>query len=280
MMEAVANDPREDQPAPPPDIIMPGGGVPAPPPAQRPDISPEEVRQFQEFQRFQELMRKAADEGMPPGNPPPGLLQPWGQPPPKQSLPKRVLKAAVSKIITGLVVLAVLAAGAYFAIDHFLGEDHDQPPAHETGGGKATTNLILPTDPYEAVRMIYHQIANGDGVPEQVCSLRFDDNGKQFATDMGYATCEEAVRGLHAQVTSRDAYAESMPSYKTTFNPKNHDTIRISSCTDSRDGRIEGGPALGVFTVKKLAGSKSGQWQITDHANEPSCVTTSTGPSN
>jgi len=282
MMEPVATNepPREEPPALPPGLV-PGPG-PAPPPAPRPPtgITPEQVRQFQEVQHFHELMRKAAEEGMPPGNPPPGLLQPWGPPPPRQSLPKRLLKAAASKIITGLVVLAVLVVAGYFAVDYFFGEDHDQLPASQTGGGKTTDNLILPTNPYEAVRMIYHQIANGDGVPEQVCSIRFNDNGEKFADDMGYDSCEAAVRGLHAKVTSRDDYAESMPSDKSTFSPQTHDEVRISSCADSRDGAIEGGPALGAFTVEKLAGSRNGQWQIVDHENEPACVTTSTTPSN
>lgn len=252
----------------------------APPPAVRPpsDITPEQIRQFQEFQHFQKLMREAADQGMPPGNPPPGLLQPWGQPP-KQSLPKRLLKAAVGKIVTGLVVLAILVVAGYFAVDYFFGEDLNQAPAHETGGGKTTDNLILPTNPYEAVRMIYHQIANGDGVPDQVCSIRFKDNGKQFASDMGYDSCPDAVRGLHAQVTDRNDYAESMPSYKSTFSPQTHDEVRISSCADSRGG-IQGGPPLGAFTVEKLAGSRAGQWQIVDHETEPPCTTPPTGPSN
>jgi hypothetical protein len=298
MMEVVADneqrDPGADLAPQRPGAITPPGGFPppadppvpgsAPPPATRPptEVTPEQIRQFQEFQRFQELMREQARRGFPPPGtpPPPGFLQPWGQPPPKQSLPKRVLKAAVSKVITGLVVLAVLVVAGYFAVDYFFGEDNsDHPLAHETGGGTTTDNLILPKDPHEAVRMIYHQIANGNGVPEQVCSIRFKDKGKQFAADMGYDSCKAAVLGLHAQVTNRDDYAESMPSYTSTFNPSTHDTIRISSCADSRGG-IKGGPALGAFTVEKLAGSRGGQWQIVDHENEPSCTAPSTKPSN
>src|SRR5262245_19702316 len=110
MMERVAdNEHQREQPSAPPPT-----NPAAPPPAMRQptEITPEQIRQFQEFQHFQELMRKAADEGMPPGNPPPGLLQPWGQPP-KQSLPKRLMKAAASKIITGLVVLAILVVAGY-----------------------------------------------------------------------------------------------------------------------------------------------------------------------
>lgn len=280
MMVVVANNeqPRE-QPITPAEIVPAEDA--APPPATRPPtgITPEEIRQFQEFQRFQELMREQAEKGFPPGNPPPGLLQPWGQPP-KESFGKRLLKATISKIITGLVVLAVLVIAGYLAVDYFLGEDHNQLPASQTGGGKTTDNLILDTNPYEAVRKIYHHIANGaDGVPEQVC-LRFRDRGKKFAEDMGYADCTAAVKGLAPQVTNADAYAESMPSYKTTFDPKSADEITISSCADSRNGRIDGGPPLGVFTVEKIKGSKNDQWQIIDHENEPPCTTAPTGPSN
>jgi hypothetical protein len=286
MMEPVATNehPREEPPALPPDLVPGPGTAPPPAPRQPTEITPEQVRQFQEFQHFQQLMREAADQGMPPGNPPPGLLQPWGPPPPKQSLPKRLLKAAVSKIITGLVVLAILVVAGYFAVDYFFGEDQNDRPAHETGGQKTTGNFILPDDPYEAVRKIYHQIANGNGVPEQVC-LRFDDGGKKFASDMGYDSCKAAVAGLHAQVTNRNAYAESMPPKKSTFNPMTHDEVRISSCQDNVRGGIKGGPALGAFTVKKILDSAPGpgggkQWIITDHENEPPCATTSTGPTN
>ena len=258
-------------------------GPAAPPPATRPptEVTPEQIRQFQEFQRFQELMRQQAEEGLPPGAPPPaGYLPPWGQPPPRQSLPKRLLKAAVSKIITGLVVLAVLVLAGYFAINYFFGEDHDQLPASQTGGGKTTDNLILDTNPFETVRKVYHHIANGEnGVPEQVC-LRFQDRGKKFAADMGYDNCTDAVHGLAAKVTDADAYAESMPSYKTTFDPDTATEITISSCADNVRGGIQGGPALGVFTVKKIQGSRGGQWIIADHENESACPTPPTGPSN
>jgi hypothetical protein len=278
MMDPVADNERDSTPPP-------GHGIapqpPAPPPAVRQptEVSPEQVRQFQEFQQFQALMRQQAEQGFPPPNtpPPPGSLQPWGPPPPKPNMAKRLLKATVSKIVTGLVVLLILVAAGYFAIDYFFGENRDQLPASQTGGGKTTDNLILDTNPYEAVRKIYHHIANGEnGVPEQVC-LRFQDKGKKFATDLGYGNCEQAVRGLAAQVTDANAYAESMPSYTTTKAPK--DEIRISSCADSRSG-IHGGPPLGAFTVKEIKGSKDGQWIITGHENEPRCTTGSTLPSN
>jgi hypothetical protein len=258
----------------------------APPPAVRPptEVTPDQVRQFQEFQRFQELMREQAEKGFPPPDtpPPPGFLAPWGQPP-KQSLPKRLLKAAVGKIITGVVILAVLIVGGYLAIDY-------KPTASQTGGGKTEDNFILPENPYEAVRKIYKLIANGQQAPDggkdlaqEVCR-RFEDGGKKFVADMGYDSCESAVMGLAAKVTNVDDYAESMPSYTTTFNPATETEVQISSCADSRGG-IKGGPPLGAFTVKKDLDSKPGpnggkQWVITDHENEPSCATGSTTPSN
>jgi hypothetical protein len=265
--------PRDEPPVPP-----------APPPAVRAptEVTPEQIRQFQEFQHFQELMRQQAEQGLPPGTPPPpGYLQQWGppQPPAKRpSAPKRFLKAAVGKIVTGIVVLLVVVAAGYFAIDYFFGENRDQLPASQTGGGKTEDNLVLETNPYEAVRKIYHHIANGEnGVPEQVC-LRFEDRGEKFAADMGYGDCEQAVRGLAAKVTDSNAYAESMPSYTTKTFPENE--LRISSCADNVRGGIEGGPSLGAFTVHKIANSKGGQWIITDHENEPQCTKTSTPPSN
>jgi hypothetical protein len=97
---------------------------------------------------------------------------------------------------------------------------------------------------------------------------------------MGYDNCTDAVRGLAAQVTDADAYAESMPSYKTTFDPSTENEARISSCEDNVRGGIQGGPPLGVFTVKKIAGSKDGQWIIAGHATESSCTTSPTTPSN
>ncbi|TDV45553.1 hypothetical protein CLV71_112225 [Actinophytocola oryzae] len=273
MMGAVATNehPGEEPPALPPGLV-PGPG-PAPPPAQRPpnDITPEQVRQFQEFQRFQELMRKAADEGMPPGNPPPGLLQPWGQPPPKESLPKRMLKAAVSKIITGLVVLAVLVVAGYFAVDYFLGEDHDQPPAHETGGGKATTNLIFETSPRNAVQKVYDDIAQGDA--KSACSRFTDDGRAQFTENMSeYGnTCSQIVMTIHNGIAAKHMKSEyANPWIPTSAVPATGDTVSVSSCALE----VTGGPRLGLLTLSKIpnsegAGGGDAQWIVSGHQVEP-----------
>ena len=274
MMEAVATNepPREDPSALPPDLVPGPGPAPPPAPRQPTDVTPEQVRQFQEFQRFQELMRKAADEGMPPGNPPPGLLQPWGPPPPKQSLPKRLLKAAVGKIVTGLVVLAVLVVAGYFAVDYFLGEDYDEPPAHETGGGKATTNLIFETSPRNAVQKVYDDIAQGDA--KSACSRFTNDARAQFTEHMSeYGnTCAQIVTTIHDTVAAKSMKSE----YANPWIPGSAvptptgDSVSVSSCAME----VTGGPRLGLLTLSKIphseeAGGGDAQWIVSGHQAEP-----------
>jgi hypothetical protein len=273
MMEAVADNEQHHE-QPPADIVMPGDGstAPAPPPAPRQpaQISPDEVRQFQEFQRFQELMRQQAEQGVPPGTPPPGQL--WGPPPPKPSLPKRLLKAAVSKVITGLVVLAILVLAGYFAINYFFGEDHDQLPASQTGGGKATTNLIFETTPRNAVLKVYDDIAQGD--TKSACSRFTDDGRAQFTKDMSQYgnTCAEIVTTIYRGVAANHMKSEyanpwipgsAVPS--TTGN-----SVSVSSCAME----VTGGPRLGLLTLSKIphsesAGGGDAQWIVSGHESEP-----------
>jgi hypothetical protein len=44
--------------------------------------------------------------------------------------------------------------------------------------------------------------------------------------------------------------------------------VRISSCEDTIQGGIQGGPPFGAFTVEKIPGSTDGQWIIAGHENE------------
>lgn len=245
---------------------------PAPPPAVRAptEVTPDQVRQFQEFQQFQELMRQQAEQGLqPPATPPPpGFLQPWGPPPKRPSAPVRFLKALAGKIVTAVIVVALLALGGYFAIDYFFGKDNEDQSADKTGGGGTDTNIVFARNPYEAVRQIYDYTAqNRDGVKDTnlVC-LKFTEEARaQFAENMGYADCDTAVRALSDEVTDPNAYAESMPS--ATSDEITDTTVRISSCEDSYEG-IQGGPSLGVFTVSQIEGSKDGQWIISGHQTE------------
>ena len=270
MMEAVADNehPREHDPA-------------APPPAVREptEITPEQVRQFQEFQRFQELMREQAEKGFPPGNPPPGLLQPWGPPPPKESFGKRLLKSAVSKIVTGLVVLAILTLGAYLAIDYFFGTDRDQPPASQTGGGKAETNLIFETEPRLAVWKVYEDIAQGDA--KSACG-RFTDGARaEFARNMSQYgdSCSEIVDTIHKEVDALSMKAEYgepyIPASAVVVDGK---SATVSSCALD----VVGGPRLGLLTLSEIPNSDGpggeAQWIVSGHQTEPACPTGSTGP--
>jgi hypothetical protein len=127
------------------------------------------------------------------------------------------------------------------------------------------------------VRKLYDYPAqNRDGVKDTnlVC-LRFTDEARaQFAENMGYENCDEAIRALSEEVTDPNAYAESMPS--ASAEDITATTVRISSCDDSYSG-IQGGPPLGLFTVSQIEGSKDGQWIISGHQNE-TCTPSSTPP--
>lgn len=288
MMEAVADNEREHPTAPPQadppaDIVMPDGPSAGPPPEPRQptEVTPEQIRQFQEFQRFQELMRKQAEQGMPPGSPPPGSLVPWGPPPPKQSLPKRVAKAALGKIITGLVVLAVLVLAGYLAIDYFFGPDLDQPPASQTGGGKAETNLIFETSPRNAVLKVYDDIAQGDA--ESACSRFTDDARAQFSQNMSEygKTCDQIVTTIHNQIAADRMKSEyANPWIPGSAVPTSGDTVSVSSCAIE----VTGGPRLGLLTLSKIpkseaAGGGDAQWIVSAHHSEPAdCGGTSSTP--
>lgn len=272
MMGVVADNehPREHDPA-------------APPPAVREptEITQDQIRQFQEFQRFQELMREQAEKGFPPGDPPPGLLQPWGPPPKKEGLGKRLLKSAVSKIVTGLVVLAILTLGAYLAIDYFLGEDHDQLPASKTGGGKAETNLIYETEPRLAVWKVYEDIAQGD--TKSACG-RFNEDGRaEFTKNMAQygGSCSEIVETIHNTVDADQMKAE----YGEPYIPASAVVVNGSSATVSSCAiEVIGGPRLGLLTLSEIPKSDGpsgeAQWIVSGHQTEPPCPTGSTGPTN
>lgn len=167
-----------------------------------------------------------------------------------------------SKSLRRLVYLALVLLALTWAYDHYFGGDDDAGrPAAETGGGKARTNYLYSSSPHEAVRMVYDDIAQK--AVENVC-LRFDvDRGvdQQFADNVGYADCSAAAVALGEQVTHVDDYAESVRSFGA--KPITASELRIDSC----DYQIEGGPALGVFTLTKQ--SYKDQWLITGHEPGP-----------
>lgn len=175
-------------------------------------------------------------------------------------------------LIIGIAVGFVLAGTTtYVVINNNSGSGDQSSPStarratHASNGGgcKTDCNLLFSTNPYEAVRVIYRDIANGD---PDLC-VRFTESARdEFAVHLGYQDCQEAVLDLHELITDRDDYAESMPSYTT--DPVTSDRLRISSCRDNREGVIRGGPALGLFVVEKIPNSEGGQWIIAGHENE------------
>lgn len=250
-----------------------GANLPAPreesAPAARPPepVDEEELRQFrefQEFQRFLEHKREHGDELVPAESKENG----------QRRRPPAWLTAFGGKLLTAALVLIAVAAGAAWAINHYLGGSSEPSTEElaEQGGKKATATKLYASDPYEAVRDVYDAIAqtNPDtGKPEvgMVC-LRFDVTTRaRFASDLGYGSCRQAAIALNEQVTHVTNYAESMPSWSA--KPPRAETVRIDSCTDSVDGTITGGPALGTFIVTKIPDAMGEQWLITGHEPGP-----------
>jgi hypothetical protein len=163
-------------------------------------------------------------------------------------------------------VLLVLIAAGYFAIDYFLGEDHDQLPASQTGGGKAETNLIYETSPKNAVQKIYDDIAQGDA--KSACSRFTDDARAEFTDHMRQygGTCSEIVMTINADVTEarmKNEYAN--PWIPASATPITGQTSTVSSCALE----VVGGPRLGLLTLSKIPRSEGGQWIVSGHQTEP-----------
>jgi hypothetical protein len=265
--------------SPQPSSLQPSG-----PPPQGPQLDAEQLRQFQQFQQFQDFLRYSEaqrhGQGYIPQPPPAELAHaqqatpaphhswlpappPAGPPalplaPPRPGLP-RWARRLLKRIVRWVLLLAVLALAGTWAYNHFFGSSGDENrPAAETGGGTYRTNLILSTQPYEAVRMVYQHVAQGRA--DLACG-RFDEaTQRKFATDLRYVDCAQAVAALHAKVTHVNSYAESIPSSVSGQPPEG--TVHISSCQFG----VRGGPNLGAFTVTQV---EKGQWLITGHAAEP-----------
>ncbi|GHF87746.1 hypothetical protein FHX82_000830 [Amycolatopsis bartoniae] len=243
---------------------------PAEPPhvQSAPQLDPEQLRQFQQFQQFQDYLRYTEAQqrgqvvpgsGGPPVPPPGGQVQvapPAPSPRPKVRMP-RFVKRILASVLSALIFLAVLGVAGKLLYDHFFPPQDDDRPASETGGGTYHANKILSTQPYEAVRKVYQQVAQGR--PDLACGYFDIPVQQKFATDLGYADCQAAVLDLKTRVTNVNDYAESLPSY---VSGQQGTTITIDSCAFG----VSGGPALGVFTVQQV---DKGQWLITGHEPGP-----------
>jgi hypothetical protein len=245
--------------------------------AQPAPLDEEQLRQFQQFQQFQdylkftEAQRQAGGQLVSPEAPAPVPHLTW-QPTPTGAPPAELVPASPPrpqvpgwlkwvgrKILGWVVLLLILGLAAAWLLNHFFPSNtNDNRPAAETGGGTYKTNQILSDKPYEAVRQVYDAIAQN--LAPQACGRMRVDIQQKFAADMGYGDCPQAVLGLHSKVSSRNDYAESLPS--SVSEPIPGDTFTISSCQFG----VHGGPALGAFTVTKV---EKGQWLIVGHTNEP-----------
>lgn len=234
---------------------------PQPPQQPAPELDAEQLRQFQQFQQFQDFLRYNEAQQQSGGT----LVPAAPQEPRRPKLP-RWLRRLGGKILGWVIVLVLLLLAMNWAYDHYFGTDSDEDkPAAETGGGTYKTNDILSDLPHEAVRQVYDAIAQEDprtGLPPvpQACGRFSAPTQQQFAENLGYADCQQAVLALHENVVDVNDYAESMSS--SVSRPVTGETIRIDSC----DFEITGGPALGVFTVTQV---ELGQWLITGHEQGP-----------
>ncbi|SFW46781.1 hypothetical protein [Amycolatopsis australiensis] len=275
-----------------PALPQPGGGAPAPsqrPPAlpqpsgtpAQPPIDPAELERFRQFQQFQDYLRftQAQQGNQPAPYPDAGMVQaPPSQPPMippgYQLVPAERRRAPKwlswlgKKVIAWVLAIVILGVAATWLYNHFFPNDSGKSSAQlaQEGGGTYHTNHVFSKSPYEAVRMVYQDIAQGS--VEDACGRFAYDAGKygdiqtKFAQDLGQNDCRQAVQAIHAQVQPKDRndYAESVPSYVS--EPLPGDVVTIDSCSFP----ITGGPALGVFTVTKV---EMGQWLITRHAPGP-----------
>lgn len=279
--ERVSDNPAEGPV--PGELLSPGPQQP---------IDAEQLRQFQQFQQFQEFLRfQEAHGGRPdatqqaggmvpaqplqpapriyenqpqpqqnqsvaPPAPPPGELEPRQRPRIKAP---RWLKKLGGKVLSAVIFFVLLGIGVTMAYNHFFGTaDEEDRPAAETGGGTYRTNQILSVNPYEAVRAVYDAVAQN--LVPQACGRFAEAQQQEFAQNLEFPDCEQAVRALNVDVTDVNTYAESVPSY--TSDPIKGEIITIDSCQFP----IEGGPALGEFTLTKV---EKGQWLITGHRAGP-----------
>lgn len=244
-----------------PDDRQPGSAVERARPSQPapPDFDAEQLRQFQEFQRYQEFLRLQETQGgkqLPPGAAAPGSegkasegkrRRPWW------------LLLVLNKYFRRLIYLGLALLVASLAYDYsFGGDDSEDRPAAETGGGTYHTNQILSTDPQEAVRKVYRGVGNNNA--EQACG-RFEDSVQQeFAENFGADNCGQAIAQLHGDVENLTDYVE--PDFPPESNAAPFTgTARISSCAMD----VTDGPRLGLFSLTEV---EKGQWLITGHEAE------------
>jgi hypothetical protein len=261
-------------------------GLPAPSGGgAQPPMDPDQLEQFKQFQQFQDYLRftqsqqgnqpaPSPDAGVVQAVPPQQGGQPPAIPPGYQLVPAERRRAPKwlswlgKKVIAWVLAIVILGVAGTWLYNHFFPSDAGKSSAQlaQEGGGTYHTNHVFSKNPYEAVRFVYQDIAQGS--VQDACGRFVYDAAKhidiqsKFAQDLGQNDCRQAIEAIHAQVQPKDRndYAESIPSYVS--EPLPGDVVTIDSCLFP----ITGGPALGVFTVTKV---EMGQWLITGHAPGP-----------
>lgn len=289
MMEAVDSDadqPREIVPREP----------------ALPELNPEQRRQFDEFQRFQAYQRYVAQQAKVSDNEPVAPLDQGREHAPVTAVHKQLTgiharldevlasqqrteravnppvwkKLLRSRLVSWLVVLAVLIAGGIWVLQHFFGSRTQGPAATPQPVDRPGAVALGGTHPDETVIGIYHNVAAGNA--RDVCVVFTDAGKRQFAADNGVPTCEDAVRKLHAQVTDVTAYNNSLVSSRDVGVDDGDSYQRNSFVVTSCAAGITGGPRLGEFALVR---APNRTWIVAGHRNEscPSSPTTSTSDS-
>ncbi|MFC4001592.1 hypothetical protein ACFS2C_00645 [Prauserella oleivorans] len=289
-MDRVTEQRPDGQPAP--GQQPPGSQMQPAQPGDPQRFDPEQLRQFQQFQQFQEFLRYQEAQRSSGADLVPSAQYPPAPTGTREVEPRRPARPRVpgwlrwlgKKVLGWLIFFLLLAIALTWAYNHFFGgedEGDSTEAAAKLGGGTYHTNEILSDQPHEAVRGVYDAIAqvdpsNGEPLVAQACG-RFDRaTQQQFARNLGYGDCRQAVLALNKQVTHVNDYAESIyPRRYDQYSPSDQHaagTVRIDSC----EFPIKGGPALGTFTVTEQ--DFAGQWLITGHEPGPkTCPAPSSG---
>jgi len=244
-------DPESRPPAVRPQAPPPAAAG-ATPPAQ--PLSAEEAerwRQFQEFQRFQEF-RDSSQFGEAPE---PDRPRRRGRPVWKKLL--------LSKWLRRLAFLLVVVLAANWAYEKYFGNPDENLPASVTGGFKTERTVLFATDPKEAIRAFYDNVAQ-ETLPDACTRFETEAVERSFANHFNAPDCATAVRRLHAEVTGKNDYAEVYFPTDVSLAPGPDKTVVVSSC----DLEVSAGPRLGRFTVKVIEGSRGDQWTISRHERE------------
>jgi hypothetical protein len=292
MADVAENEPPAQQPGPrPPSDNLPAVQKPALPagadePTPPRGMDMEEYRRFQEFQRFQDYQRFVEAQQTPQGPHLPAPIPPSGPPgelPARGELESQLvgMRQQLSRIervtnaptwqkilrnkwlhrLIWLVVIIVLATwGVPKLVHHYFGGNDEPGGAAALHPGEIQGSGRLATNPKDGVAAVYHIVA--EAPPDEAC-LEFSPGARaEFARDLGAPTCLQAVRNIHAKLTTAAINAYGFVQIPDSALVQSGTSAVVSSCAMVLDA----GPRLGLFTLTQ---DSSNEWLITGHGNEP-----------